>query len=161
MGGPKRIQSAVAAVLVVASAAVGAGSCGEDSQYLFIGEGTFTTSVDMSTWTAHITADLLVGANLRQEAQLGLDAVRIEERPEDGSDPMEFTVDVTLDPNDWPLNWLESEYRSVHIEATANVPEERRQMCISPTEVAFLLDVVTDYGATTSSTSMFTNQGCW
>lgn len=152
---------AFAGALFAASAAGVVSGCDSDSEYLFVSEGTVTTSVDESTWTARITSDVLVGAFLAQDAQLGLDAVRIEELIGDGEEPMEFTVEVTVIPEQWPLSWLSSETTSVHVEATATVPESRRKDCIPPTELSFKFDVITDYGPSTTSQSLFSNKSCW
>lgn len=158
----RRTRVALAGGLLAASAAIGAASCDDgQTEYLYVAEGSLTTSIDTSTWTAHITSDLLVGAFLREDAKLGLDAVRIEERLADGTEPMEFTVEVTVVPDEWPLSWLSSEATSVHIEATASVPESRRRDCIPSTEVAVLLDVVTDYGGSTTSQPLFSGKTCW
>lgn len=158
-----RSRPLAAAALSTAVASLAA-SCSPDNLYGFFAAEGVQRHVDQTTWTATLSADLTIGIDLpHEDGHAALDAVRVVD---EDIDPMSFEVVVTAAKENWPLVGFGTEGVTIHVDATASVPEGRKQDCIPSSPLLVEIDLRTDYGLETISDYLYidgngTTGGCW
>ncbi|MFO0612947.1 MAG: hypothetical protein U0414_10185 [Polyangiaceae bacterium] len=153
-----RPMRAIAWLVLGGCGAIAGASC-ESREEGYIESVEMTTSVDTSTWTAHISAKLTLETFLYDaDAHVALNTITIEEQDDD---PMTFTVNAKVNESDWPRGFADDP-AIIQIEADATVPESRRSKCIPSTFVGFTVGLVSDYGSSEVGPSLTqTAQLCW